>query len=314
MTDKSITIPTLIATSVVRGSQQGDSHGGVFIIDFASQKVSQEIDWNTTEIDFAGRGWDRGLRGIEFHKQNVYVAASDELFIFNKSFELQKSFRNPFLKHAHEICRKDNLLFVSSTGYDSLLVFDVEKERFIWGLNVTKNNKDWVAQAFDPNSESGPALNNSLHINSVFVDDGGIYLSGLHTNALLHVNKDIMITELCSLPLGVHNARPYKEGVLFNDTRANCVRFVGRDGTERVFKIPQYAEDEIEYSGVDDSKVARQGFGRGLCPLPDGLIAAGSSPSTINLYDVASGDRVSSVNLTMDVRNAIHGLEIWPFK
>ena len=89
--------------------------------------------------------------------------------------------------------------------------------------------------------------------------------------------------------------------------------FAGRDGTERVFKIPVFAEEEIINQGVDDSKLARQGFGRGLCPLPEGLIAAGSSPSTISIYDFASGDRVSSVNLTMDIRNAIHGLEIWPF-
>ena len=38
---------TLIASSVVRGSQQGDSHGGVFLIDLQSQDVEQVLDWNT---------------------------------------------------------------------------------------------------------------------------------------------------------------------------------------------------------------------------------------------------------------------------
>ena len=42
-------------------------------------------------------------------------------------------------------------------------------------------------------------------------------------------------------------------------------------------------------------------------------MAGGSSPSTVTLYDLAQNERVLSVNLTMDVRNAIHGLEVWPF-
>ncbi|MEL0163105.1 MAG: hypothetical protein VW842_09525, partial [Halieaceae bacterium] len=58
-------LPKLVATSVVRGSQKGQSHGGVYLIDFSSRQVEQKIDWNTGDIDFTGRGWDRGLRGSE---------------------------------------------------------------------------------------------------------------------------------------------------------------------------------------------------------------------------------------------------------
>ena len=53
-------LPKLIATSVVRGSQKGQSHGGVYLIDFEGQQVEQKIDWNSGDIDFSGRGWDRG--------------------------------------------------------------------------------------------------------------------------------------------------------------------------------------------------------------------------------------------------------------
>jgi len=64
---------------------------------------------------------------------------------------------------------------------------------------------------------------------------------------------------------------------------------------------------------MDVSGLARQGFARGLAVVSDSLVAGGSSPSTVTLYDLASNQRVMSVNLTMDVRNAIHGLEVWPF-
>ena len=86
-----------------------------------------------------------------------------------------------------------------------------------------------------------------------------------------------------------------------------------RSGDQQAFPIVTYDEADIEFSGIDDSKIARQGFGRGLCVIDDRFIAAGSSPSTVSLYDTASGRKVGSVNLSMDIRNAIHGLEVWPY-
>lgn len=313
MPDLPVKIPRLIATSVVRGSQQGDSHGGVFLIDFQSREVTRQVDWNTVKIDFSGRGWDRGLRGIEFYQRFIYIAASDELFVFDKSFAIKKSFRNPYLKHCHEIQRKENLLFLTSTGYDSLLVFDLVREVFVWGLYISQDAEGWKGASFDPNAESGPPFENRLHINSVYVDDSGIYFSGLRTNALLHVDGKFRIDPVCSLPPGVHNCRLFQQGVIFNDTAADVVRYVGRNGSSRAFRIVEFEKSELLYGDVDDSKLARAGFGRGLCPVTDQIIAAGSSPSTVSLYDIRSGQRLAWVNLSMDIRNAIHGLEVWPW-
>ena len=44
-------LPTLIATSVVRGSEKGQSHGGVYLIDFQKTSTVQCIDWNDGSID-----------------------------------------------------------------------------------------------------------------------------------------------------------------------------------------------------------------------------------------------------------------------
>ena len=107
----------------------------------------------------------------------------------------------------------------------------------------------------------GPRPVNDFHINMVHVDKTGIYLSGLRTNALLYLNKKMEVSEVCSLPTGAHNAQPYREGLLFNDTESDCVRYAARDGSNQAFKIVTYDEAEIEFSGIDDSKIARQGFG-----------------------------------------------------
>jgi hypothetical protein len=146
----------------------------------------------------------------------------------------------------------------------------------------------------------------------VHVDKGGIFFSGLHISAILQLNTDWAVSEYCNLPSGTHNGQPWHGGVLFNDTGSDCVRFVPRQGQPQAYPIVTYDENTIEFAGIDDSKVARQGFGRGLCVINDRLIAAGSSPSTISIYDIEGRQVVGSVNLSMDIRNAIHGLEVWP--
>jgi len=310
----SIKLPKLIATSVVRGSQQGESHGGIYTVDFQNQSGEQHVDWNTSNINFEGRGADRGLRGIAFDGDDIYIAASDELYCYDRNFSIRESFRNRYLKHCHEICVKDDHLFLTSTGFDSLLAFNLETRQYEWGFRLQKQYGKWTGYTFDPRTATGPEAVNDFHINMVHADDTGIYLSGLRTGALLFLNSQWQVSIVCDLPPGIHNARPWLDGVVFNDTAADSVRFVSRKGGQQAFRIPSYDESQIEFAGIDDSKVARQAFGRGLCTVDGRFIVAGSSPSTISLYDVQTGQKIGSVNLSMDIRNAIHGLEVWPFR
>ena len=38
-------LPIILATSVVRGSQQGESHGGIYLVDFENQAAEMMVDW-----------------------------------------------------------------------------------------------------------------------------------------------------------------------------------------------------------------------------------------------------------------------------
>jgi hypothetical protein len=301
----------LVATSVVRGSRQGESHGGVYLLDLDQGKAAQAIDWNTAGINWQGRGWDRGLRGIAFDGERVFIAASDELFEFTPDFQQVASYRSPFLKHCHEIARYDRRLFLTSTAYDSILGFDLDNNTFTWGLHIAAQGEDFRAAPFNPGGQRGPSPRNKLHLNNVFCDSNGMFVSGLRTGGLLHFSGS-RITRYVNLPEGSHNARPWRDGVLFNDTESNVVRYVTPE-LNRVFKVPKYPQDVLTHTKMDDSRIARQSFARGLCTIDDNVIASGSSPSTITLHNVETMKTTFSVNLSVDIRNAIHGLEVWPY-
>jgi hypothetical protein len=138
-----------------------------------------------------------------------------------------------------------------------------------------------------------------------------MFISGLKTEALL-IYGGRRVEHVAALPRGVHNARPFRDGMVFNDSEADVVRFVA-PGTQRVFQVPRYADEQLTHTDMDDSRIARQAFGRGLCAINDHVIATGSSPSTISVHDLDSMKTTVSINLTMDIRNAIHGLEVWPY-
>ena len=303
----------LIATSVVRGANQGESHGGVYIVDFDAETVHQPIDWNTMNIDWQGRGWDRGLRGIAFDGERIFIAASDELFIYDPAFNVLSSHRNNYLKHAHEIFVYERHLFITSTGFDTILTFDLDKNEFSRAFFVQTDGRELGVKIFNPHKDHGPMMMNKLHINNVYCDQGGMYISGLNTGGLLFFNgKNIGIS--ATLPQGTHNARPFGEGIIFNDTQGNTIRYAtpGREN-DRAFGVPLYNEDELINSDLGDGKLARQGFARGLCAVSDNILAGGTSPSTITLYDLEANKVTKNVNLSMDIRNGIHGLEAWPY-
>ena len=301
----------LIATSVVRGSNQGESHGGVYLINTDTDELLKPVDWDNMDIDWSGRGWDRGLRGIEFHDGKIYIAASDEIFVFDQAFKIVTSYRNPYLKHCHEMSIHEGHLFVVSTGYDSILGLNLETERFDWGMHVVSTGMAFIARRFDPQSNEGPRLLNKLHLNNVFCNTGGMYISGLRSNALLRfAGKKLGV--MTTLPEGVHNAQPFRDGIIFNDSAADTLRFESPD-TRKAWRVPRFADHQLTHMNMDDSSIARQGFGRGLCVVSERQLAAGSSPSTVTLYDMKEQRAQKVINISVDVRNAVHGLEVWPY-
>lgn len=300
----------LLATSVVRGSNTLQSRGGVFLIDLELQSVVQKLDWNTSGTDWQARGRGRGFRGIAFDKDAVYFAGGDELFAYSADFQRIASWRNPYLKNCEEIAVHERTLFLASTGCDSILAFDLDRHEFHWAMQVKEQDFHFQGSIFDPRSDGGPLMLDKLHINSVYCDSNGMYISGLRTGGMLHFNGKTVLMS-AELPPGSHNARPFRDGVLFNDSAAQVLRYSGRnsDAEDRAMAAPVFAPGQLT---ATDNDVTAPGLTRGLCVLSDSVVAGGSSPATVSLYDLAANCRLLQVNLSMDARNEIHGLARWP--
>jgi hypothetical protein len=136
-----------------------------------------------------------------------------------------------------------------------------------------------------------------------------LYFAGLRTGSLLRVsNRRLM--RIVALPQGTHNAQPFRGGIIYNDTTNDrlCARFEGR---EIAFPLSVNPKAALHWVNAEDPSLARPLFARGLCPLSARYVAAGSSPSTITIYDLEAKDVVSQVSLSNDVRNAVHGLAVW---
>jgi hypothetical protein len=214
-------------------------------------------------------------------------------------------------------------LFATSTGFDSVLEYDLGLERFTRGYQL-RHGELWKARrrlgirprpsfrVFDPGSADGPTPADTSHINNVFTDGTAVYCSGVNMGTLWRIAGD-RLNPHARIPYGTHNARPFRDGVLLNHTATDRIGYVDRRGRPiRSYPIRRFPTEELEHADLPKDK-ARQAFGRGLAVLSDEAFVAGSSPATVTLYRFDPPEVVASVNITMDVRNAVHGLEIWPF-
>ena len=139
-----------------------------------------------------------------------------------------------------------------------------------------------------------------------------MYLTGLdRRHAALQRRAVQMAAEL---PPGTHNARPFRDGVCSTTPRrTRCGTRGGAKAGRTAHQVPRYAGRAAPEPRPRPEPGRAPGLRARACVLSDTVVAGGSSPSTVSVYDLAPNERLLSVNLTMDVRNAIHGLAVWPF-
>lgn len=321
-------LPTVLVTEVIRSSHQGQSHGGAHLVNLETGEHRRVLDWNEMDIDWSGRGGGRGLRGIAVWNDIVAIGAGNELFLFDPAFNLLGSYPAPYCKDCHEIFADGPTLLITATGFDALLEFDLRERRFTgayrFGVDTVRVNtargpaimQGVVAKRFDPNRADGPPARDSMHINMVWREQGRTFICGTGLDALLSSapgTAEGLYRPVARVPTMTHNCRPFRDGVIYNATQQEQIVHADNAGNARVsMPIPRFPRERLINHGLPEDH-ARPDFGRGLATTDEGVVVGASSPSTITAYDLDSGRQLRSVNLTSDVRNAPHGLEVWPF-
>ena len=178
--------------------------------------------------------------------------------------------RSTYLKHCHEIYRFNKHLYLASTGHDSILAFDLEKQAFFWAIHLANTENGPVGTAYDPQGikgpggANGPPAENRLHLNNVHANRHGLFASGLRTGGLFsHRQTATRCAIRWRCPREFTTRNPFREGVLFNDTSANALRHVEKTGRQIHFPVPMYPEDEIEHGELADEHPGSPGLRTG---------------------------------------------------
>ncbi len=299
----------LLVSTVLRGTQAGAAHGELYLIDLDQKAVSRVFVWNDDSINWRGFGGERGLRGMAVDGDLIYVAAGNQLLALNRQFSLLHSWRNGYLNDCQDLCIYKRTLYAVSRTYDSVLGFDLDRQVFNWALNADLQQARFSGSVFDPESTDGPLPMAKLELNSVQCNQGGMYLAGFRTNGLLHFSGESLLMAV-ELPVPSRNARPFRGGILFNDAESDCLRYIDKQRREdRAMTVPQPPTLETDFD-IEDSR-ARPGIARGLCVLSESVVASGTSPASVSLYNLPANQRALTVTLSDDVRCQVGGIALF---
>jgi len=304
----------LIATTVVHSAETGQVHGGAYLIDLVKQQVHQTFRLDAEDIEWYGAEGGRGLRGIAFDGETIYIAASNRLMAFDRKFRQAGSWQNPYLSDCHGICIHQRKLFLTSTGNDCILAFDLDEKKFNWAMQVQSQHFQFKPVAFDPLGEDGPLFINKLQLKTIHCDEGGMRFAGLNTGGVLHFNGKTIHMSV-ELPQGAQDAQFFRNGVVFNDSRAGVVRYSGDDDgkEDRAIPVPFHTPSDHSPHDPDETRMLKRGYARGLCILSGASVAGGSTPAGVSIYDLRENRKLMTVNFTRDVREAINCIEAYPW-
>jgi len=212
----------------------------------------------------------------------------------------------------HEIRISDNLLYTTVARTNCVLIFDLLTKKCIKKYYLSQRVKNGLPTLYDFSDNTSKFLKlDTWHLNNIHIEDTRLYISGAKMPWLLYIQDDKLF-KYADMPGINHNAQPYKGGVFMNYTGKDIIAHTDLKGNIiSKWNVPRYPKKDLKNKDIPKD-FARQAFGRGLCFYKDYIIA-GSSPATVSIYKKSQEEPIKSINLTMDVRYSIHGLEIMEY-
>lgn len=316
-------LPTILTTSVIRSTEKGEAHGGLYKVDLETGHSTLLFSWDDTHIDFEGRGGERGLRGLAQYNGYIYICSCSEVIQYDMNFNQIQKFTCPYLYNLHDVWVYNDVLYITSTGYDSVVLFDLRTHQFTDAYFFRKRiptsffdrllikllpRFKYYSKVYAATKDGGPTLKDTVHINSVSVENGRIYVSGTGLDGIFHLDTKGKYHKVFELPTKTHNGQLHPDFVIYNRTPTNKVIRLSANGEPLfTYEIPQVTP--TSHTGLNE-KTAVAGFNRGLVIHGD-LLIVGSSPANISVFSLSKGALLKQVVVSKDIRNAIHGICIY---
>jgi hypothetical protein len=296
----------VLASSVIRSTFRGDAHGGLYIVDTDKGTSEQVVNWDYEDIRWdLSLGGDRGLRGLIFHNDKLFAAGARNLFVFNKDFKLIETITHPQLDGTHELAIEDYRIYNIANCYDAILVYDLITKQWIKGFQHIKGR--WP-ERFDPNTEEIPRAD-TMHLDTVVVRNGWVWYAGSTTDYLYgyHLWSGVDTDPIKLYHKNTHNARFWKDGIVFNRSLESDTTFQTMDGElVQRWPTPRLPKDEMTNVGIPHDH-ARSEYTRGIV-LGEDSVCVGSSPACVHEFVLGKDEPVSTVRISHDIRNSICGM------
>ena len=213
------------------------------------------------------------------------------------------------------LCVFERHLFLTSAGYDSILGFNLETEIRLTGHSrFVTDGRIFGDEALRSQWRRRPVVDRQAAPEQCPLRRGRHVYQRIAYRRPAQVRRQGGWRHDDRFRKALTTLNPFRDGILFNDTRS------GRGAIRKSRQSKGVPCASLRSSQVDafESWMIRASRARGLagdCALsPGSEIAAGSSPSTISIYDLDEQNAVKVINLSLDVRNAIHGIEVWPYE
>jgi hypothetical protein len=273
--------------------------------------VHRVLSRSDEDIEWFGEEGERGLRGIAFDGERIFIAAGNRLLAFDRRFRPAGAWENPFLRNVKGICLHDRRLYLACSGIDCILAFDLETETFDWGMQIQSEMFRFRSARFDPRGEAQPLLIDKLGLRTVQADADGMRIAGRNTGGLLHYNGETVLMSV-ELPEGAQDPQRFRNGVLFNDSHAGVVRYAGSEdeSEDRALAVPFFTAADHSERDPEEQRRLKRGFARGLCPLSPTVVAVGGTPAGVSLYDLRANRKLLSVQFTTEVREAVNAIAV----
>ena len=308
----------ILASSVIRSTHRGESHGGIFLINTETKEKELVVDWDDPTIDFSSGGGDRGIRGMSFYGDYLYAAGANSILVFDRNFKLTEKYNHYLMDGTHEIFIQDNLIYNISNCFDAILIFDLEKKEWTEGFQHIKGRRP---EFFNPQCDIISRAD-TLHLDSVSVKDDWIWYAGSTTEFLYGINR--ITREFVEIPLcykNTHNAQFWKDGIVFNrslesDTvyqiPANNGKIYEVDWKiEQRWRTPIFPKDQLKNAHLPADH-ARSEYTRGMVlgktSSGEDSVIIGTSPATVHEFVLGEDEPINTINLTNDLRNSMCGI------